>query len=380
MKYSIFKIAITFFMLTMPFYLFSSEQDTAKYHFKLGGALRFNYNYSDWNQGHKDRGGDFGYDVLLFKISASWKKFLLAADYRFYSVDYGGSMLKYGWIGYQFDPTQRIELGVTRVPFGIQPYGAHNFFFQLAYYVGLEDDSDMGIKYVKEGEHFDYAFAFYKNAEELLFGATTETSGDRYAYDIGGRNKEINQVNAFFSYKFGQRVKQKLGASGEFGGIYNLDTRNTGTHFAFAVHHELYWRGLSVKTQLATYAMYPKNAPGESNEVISMTAYGAPYLIAAKSNLYQIGAGYQIDIKWGPFRTIQLYTDFGWLQKWNKTFKDSYQLVPGCLINAGPVYTYIDYVMGKRHAWLGPDWDAFGDGVGSNQWHARLNINIGYYF
>ena len=29
---------------------------------KLGGALRFNYNYSDWKNGNKKRGGDFAFD------------------------------------------------------------------------------------------------------------------------------------------------------------------------------------------------------------------------------------------------------------------------------------------------------------------------------
>lgn len=350
------------------------------FEFDFGGALRFSYNYSDWKPGHKKRGGDFGYDVLVLKFDASWRNLIMAADYRFYSTDYGGGMLKYGWIGYRFNEKQHLELGLTRQPFGIQPYGAHNFFFQLAYYVGLEDDSDMGVKYVFEGRKWDFALAFYKNADELLFGDHTETSNDRYGYDIAGRNKEINQVNGYLNYKFGTAVRHHIGASGLFGGIYNLDTEDTGTRFAFAVHYELFWKQLTLKTQVATYAMYPKNKQGEPNDVISMTAYGAPYLIAAKNNLYQAGAGWSFPVKWGPISAVQIYTDFGWLQKWNKNFKDSYQLVPGCLITAGPVYTYIDYVMGKRHAWLGPDWNSFAGEAQSNQWHARLNVNIGYYF
>ena len=50
------------------------------------------------------------------------------------------------------------------------------------------------------------------------------------------------------------------------------------------------------------------------------------------------------------------------------------------MIAAGPIYTYIDYAMGKHHAWLGPDWGAFAYGNGSNSWHARLNINFGIIF
>ena len=54
--------------------------------FKLGGALRFNYNYSDWNEGHRDRGGDLGYDVFMLHPQASYKNFMLEADARFYST------------------------------------------------------------------------------------------------------------------------------------------------------------------------------------------------------------------------------------------------------------------------------------------------------
>lgn len=59
----------------------------------------------------------------------------------------------------------------------------------------------MGIKYVYEGNHWDFAAAFFKNADEMLFDPKAETSGDRYGYDVGGRNKEINQFNGQLFYK-----------------------------------------------------------------------------------------------------------------------------------------------------------------------------------
>lgn len=348
--------------------------------FSLGGALRFNYNFSDWKPGHRDRWGDFGYDVLFFHLSASYKKFLLDADYRFYAKEFGGPMLKYGWIGYQFNPLCRLEVGLTRVPFGIQPFGAHNFFFQISYYVGLEDDSDMGVKFVYQGERWEYNLAFFKNADEMLFGSDNEVTDDRYGYDVAGRNKEINQGNAQVFYKFGNTIARKIGVSAEFGQLYNLDTRKNGTHFAFAVHYELAGRGVSLKTQVTTYAMYPANAPGEDRNVITMTAYGAPYLVASKANIYSAGLGYTIPVRWGPLSAIQIYNDFGWLQKWKHGFNDSFQNVTGCMLSIQPVFVYIDYALGKHHGWLGTDWDGFGPGAGSNSWHARLNINIGYYF
>ena len=50
------------------------------------------------------------------------------------------------------------------------------------------------------------------------------------------------------------------------------------------------------------------------------------------------------------------------------------------MMDCNPVIIYIDYAMGKNHGWLGPDWDGFGVGDASNSWHARFNVNVGYYF
>ena len=88
----------------------SQAQERVLPKFKLGGALRFNYNFCDWKSGHRDRGGDFGFDVLYFKLSGSYRNIILSADYRFYSKDFGGPMLKYGWMRL---PVQRQKPNAT---------------------------------------------------------------------------------------------------------------------------------------------------------------------------------------------------------------------------------------------------------------------------
>ena len=140
----------------------AQEQD--KPQLKLGGALRFNYNHSDWKKGNKERGGDLGFDVFRLNVNASYKKILMDAEYRFYAASSGGGMLKYGWVGYQLNDNHQLQLGLTSVPFGIMPYTANNYFFNINYYLGLEDDADMGIKYIYQKGHWDIALAFFKNA------------------------------------------------------------------------------------------------------------------------------------------------------------------------------------------------------------------------
>lgn len=46
-----------------------AKKDRKDFEFDFWGALRFSYNYSDWKPGHKKRGGDFGYDVLILPFA-----------------------------------------------------------------------------------------------------------------------------------------------------------------------------------------------------------------------------------------------------------------------------------------------------------------------
>ena len=50
------------------------------------------------------------------------------------------------------------------------------------------------------------------------------------------------------------------------------------------------------------------------------------------------------------------------------------------MLDGGPVCIYVDYALGKNHGWLGPDFNGFGAGGESDSWHARFNVNVGYYF
>jgi hypothetical protein len=82
----------------------------------------------------KKRGGDFGYDVFRINAKAKYKGIKLNAEYRLYSEGFGGGMLKQGWLAYDFDSKNEIQVGLTQVPFGITTYNSHNWFFSLNYY------------------------------------------------------------------------------------------------------------------------------------------------------------------------------------------------------------------------------------------------------
>ena len=131
------------FLLAINIILPVTAQEKSR--LKIGGALRFNYNYSDWKPESRNRGGEFDFDVLRLNVNASYKKIDLAVDYRFYPSSSGGGMLREGWIGYRFNDSHRLQIGLTTVPFGVLPYTGNNYFFNLNYYAGLEDDEDITV-------------------------------------------------------------------------------------------------------------------------------------------------------------------------------------------------------------------------------------------
>lgn len=348
---------------------------------EIGGALRFNYNLSSWKPEQKNRGGDFGYDMFRINAVATYKGVYVNAEYRLYPEAFGGGMLKQGWFGYKINETDEIQLGLTQVPFGIQPYNSHNWFFNLSYYVGLEDDHDMGIKYLHLGKHFEYHLAFFKNAEEMRFGDNTAVSYSRYSYDIAGNNKEVNQANGKLLYKWGDTINSHIGISAQYGGLYNIKTGKTGNHHALAFHYEAIYNLWNIKAEAITVGHNPKNEVGVSRDIVTMAAYGAPYDVASNFNLYTFGVARNIIVDWGPVSNLQFYNDFGYMQKHMSSFEDSFMNVTGVLVTAGNLYTYIDYAAGYNHSWLGGNFiNDFAAGNPEAKWEARFNINFGYYF
>ena len=50
----------------------------------VGGAVRFQYNYKDWDEGNKDKGGDIGFDTFRLNLDGEIGEMILSAEYRWY--------------------------------------------------------------------------------------------------------------------------------------------------------------------------------------------------------------------------------------------------------------------------------------------------------
>ena len=344
---------------------------------KIGGCLRFNYRYNSWSIDSKKQFGSLLYDVFRLNLDASYHNLQFHTEYRFYSKSNGGPMLKNGWIGYNFSSKSNVKFGHIPVPFGILPYQSNSYFFNLNYYLGLEDDDDFGLSYHYSGDKWHLSTAFFKNAD-IFNSESAVVSDERYSYDIAGKSKEINTFALRGAYKNGEKLKYEIGLSTIVGGIYNIDTKNKDVRYAGAIHAVLSWNYFDFKTQFT----YFDNSCEESENIgyITMTAFNAPYQVFDKGQTYSFCLSYMIPFNHKIFDNIKFYNDYSLLKKSRNGFNSSQMNVLGCSISMGHVFVYVDAVCAKNQAWFGSDWNnSFAKG-GDNKLHTAFNVNVGYYF
>lgn len=377
------------------------------------GAFRLNFMYTSYEGKTSPLGtagrNEFTWDTWRLGVNAYSKGVELSFEYRFYPT-FNTHFIHHGWLGYHFNSKTNIQIGVSQVPFGDLPFASHSWWFQTPYYVGLEDDYQIGFRLEHHHNKWLFHLAYYLMAEprgtsEASYG-TFEAA--RYSYDVvpveGNSNIERNQINGRAEYNQGNI---RAGLSLQWLQIYNQAIEHTGHQVAVGGHLNWDWSQWNLKAQAIYYDYRDvRNDQNEVLNVVQMGAYGfGTYDVAAEASIVSVGLAYTIPVKLGPVSSIQLYNDYSLVHKKGKVdfglddtaFEKSMQNVLGALLTAGKIYTYIDLASGYNHPWLSGSFggNALGSGYGlmpsepvsvenpidrSPYWNTRLNINIGYYF
>ncbi|AQT67857.1 Phosphate-selective porin [Anaerohalosphaera lusitana] len=360
---------------------------------KVGGAFRFNYYNKDWND---DTEGDVDLDTLRVNFDlVDADPWIGSAEYRWYIPQNRGgtgqsySFIHHAWLGYEFTDEEQIQAGVQQVPFGILPYASHNWFFQLPYYVGLEDDYDLGFKYIKNDGDWNMQLAYYPMDEGQGRGYSKDSA--RYSYDVvesdslNSANEERHQFNGRVAYtaQHGPDAVSELGFSGQYSAIKNNDTDQYGEHYALGLHLDGQYGPWDAKLEAIRYDYNLDNPAGVSEDIVVMGAYDAPYNVAATGTMLVAGIQKTIPVNWGEIEEINVYNDYSVLFKDDSDFENSYQNVIGMSFALNRFFVYVDFAMGKRHPWLTGGWTnslADGSGADGGDWQTRFNVNVGYYF
>lgn len=347
---------------------------------RLGGALRFQYSHREYDRSSEQQGGEMELDTLRLNLDGEIGGMILSAEYRHY--DYM-DVIHHAWVGYKFSPAVIGRAGVVQVPFGNQPYNSNNFFFSSNFYLGLEDDYDLGLSATYQTDAWQADLAFLKNDER---GGSDNYS--RYSYDVvgvraagEGINDQPAQVVTETNTLAGRVVRHwsvgdvdlDLGASALYGSLYDHDSgKDDGDYYAWAAHLDADWREWNLKLQVSRYDY---SLP-DSSPLMAVGAYAFYDTISAEATTLTAGVARTIDWQPGPIDGITVYSDFSEIRNKSAGLPDTWMNVTGVAISAGPIYTYIDIVTARNHPFIG---GSMGDRDSGSVNH-RLNINVGYYF
>lgn len=344
---------------------------------RLGGAVRMTYVYDTASEPLQHTAGQFRFDLFRLNVHAEYGKWQLASDFRLYPEYSGGPMLKYGWMGYHASPNHFWQFGVVPVPFGVDGGTSNNFYMNLDYYLGLEDDSDIGIKYTYLTKGWQLSAAFYKNDE---LPGNTPASVSRYGYDLGGLYREENQFNLRAQHQWGSKLVHQLGISGMIGGVRHIETRERGMRYAGAVHYTARYEGWHLRTQLSYYDIHAYEY-GVRVPQLEVSAFGGSHEIAARSYVATASLSYRLPVRGSFVDELLLYNDLSSVHKDYHDARSSIQNILGLRLTTGPVITYLDCMLTRAHPYVGAtDHTSLGLGTNDRGWSGLVMVNIGYYF
>ncbi|MCF2910353.1 OprO/OprP family phosphate-selective porin [Pseudoalteromonas sp. DL2-H2.2] len=355
----------------------------AKPSIKVGGAVRTNLSHTSYDDDNKNRGGDFDFDIFRLNFSGNVGGFGLNAEIRFF--DYM-TAVKYAYLHYDFAKDWQAQVGMTKVPFGNWPYNSHNYFFNTTYYIGLEDDHDMGVLFKRKvADNWQLDLGFFKNDELGGVDGYVEDRSDRYSYDIVGFRKAgdgvyddptqpLGEYNTFagrYAYHFKHKGgTTEVGVSGLSGGLHD-GTDNAGDYMAWAIHLNGNYGPWNLQLQHGEYE-YDVDTPATR---MAVGAYAFFDSIAAEATMSNANLAYSLPVEFGPITGLQFYNDYGIIYDKSDDSEDTWMNVTGVSLSAGAFFTYIDYVLAKNQPFVG------GSIAGnSDETERRFNINIGYYF
>ena len=370
---------------------------------RIGGAMRANHAYGDYDGRRGENIGDSDFELLRLNVDLDYNGVIGRAEYRYYD---NYSMMHTAWLGYASEGLGTLKAGIVRVPFGPGPWGVSNsWFFDQHYYVGLSDDMDLGARWTKAFGGLTVDLAYYLEDEGHWDGSSRDSA--RYSYDpvkwssgAGadgtitdyGENgfEEKHQVNLRLIYSTGSIGD--IGVSFQYGGLEGTNVDDSGAdHLAVSAHAVTPLRDFSLHSQLSYYSYdITDDTPWGTGDLIPMGAFNFAWPVASEAWIPAVSLRYNglegADISW--LDGVTPYVEWSSIMSKKGDLNNSTLWSFGALWYWGSLYVYTELGVSDGNYFVGGEGDDYENiyGVndfgasGNNEWHKRFNVNVGYYF
>lgn len=357
----------------------------------IGGAVRARIDYDPDRDIEK-----LSFDTAFLTATYNSDSWIGAAKYRFYGDAYPYeytdkigdiSFAEYAWIGYKFDESRQLQVGLNKIPFGLQPYFGSTFFESLGNVIGLEDIQDLGVKYIQQQGDWNLQLGYYLRPADQ--GEGTSRGGRTYATSVATADDYVvdgsdNHERDILVGRLARNLKlgawnSEIGASALTSSLENQDTGDSGRRNALAVHYLGKNGPWGVQLQATRQEMTPEN-PG-SDELVSFGSFDGTFNVAAKGDLYVADLSYDIAGTFGWFSGVKVYGNYSLFDKDESSFEDSQRFILGTSFSLKDLWIAVEWLHGKHDPYIGGGsyTQSLGAG-GSDRWENQLYTNIGYYF
>ncbi|MEX2961684.1 hypothetical protein [Microbulbifer sp. TYP-18] len=372
-----------------------TTEDPVDSNLDLGGALRLQHRYEDWDSSSKGGAGKIDFESLTLKLKGNQGNFFADASYYLrYLNDEEINSLEHGYVGYRFSSDRQLQLGWAYEPFGLQPYPQFGWTFNIPFYLAMGHSSALGGKYVQEFGDWDIQLGAFKKAipVENRFSpnmADAKDVDDAFVAPTNRlqANEKENQFNLHLNREFkGDGWDGTFGVSAYRGDLVNRLSDGDGDYWGAELQSIIHRGPWTLALQGIRYAFNPNNPAGVSEDSVLFAGAGTPsYLVAAKGSIGVANLAYDLPVSsLGPVKKLRLYSDYSHLLKDKAGWDDSQMATLGVQFFAWPVMGWLDFtwgrnlnVMGGRPGGVGL---ASADASGSDRVEFRTNLNIGYYF
>jgi hypothetical protein len=331
--------------------------------------------YKDWSKTSVKSRGEFQFDSFrLWAQTEITDDFFASTQYRFYD---GWRTIHHLFVGYTFDNSV-FKIGQTWVPFGID-WQTFDDWGNIAYYVGLQDDYDLGFTWSPKYGNLSLDFGLFKN-QQLSSDSPERYDTDIYSGDVGDgdiitkQNSETNQIN--FRADYGIPISMltwSIGASVLYGQLYNSSIDELGSRLAYELHTEIRHNIFRFNLQ-GTFYDYQQKLPDGSTiddyNFINVSSWNFAYEIPSKANIISSSAA--VDI---IGERLTAHVNYSYL--WGGTSDaDSYILTAGLSTFWKSFDAFLEVYHGKNDPQLSGNTSGYGRN--GNSFDTRVDLRLYY--
>ena len=393
-------LAITALIMSLTLYAETTtnplewKSEDGNQSFKVGGVLRFNQRYEQWDES-KNRGiGKFDFDIFRLDFTGKYGDFYLNASPII--QDQEMTSIEKAYVGYKIDEHQSVEAGLVYKPFAIYPYPQNGWTYHLPFFLGYGNNIAPGVNWNFVNPDWDIKLGYYPRMldADLRYSPESATYDDlsenHLPFQAAYQNEKQNQFNARVAHKFdtNQWGKHEIGLSGAVSELHNVTTKKDGDYHAFGLHTNSNYDRWNLQSSVIHYKYDAENPEGVDGDRTLMGANGLTpaYFIASEGTVSSVNLAYTLPVKdFGKLKAIRFYNDYSYLDKERSDWNASQMNTTGAMFIAKPFMVWADYTWAKNANILGGAQNGTGLSSGQNakysdQWLYRVNLNLGFSF